>query len=177
MHNLDSQSVQLIVVLAVAVTMLLQAFALLAIFLQLKKAATSMRQDVEELRASVIPVLDSARELLAHTGPKIEAAVTDAAAITHNLRRQTVDVQQAANEVIERMRRQSARADSMLTNVMDAADKTASFMTEQVSKPVRQISGLLASAKAVVESLRSTADQPPPSAGADLTRGNKDHKL
>ena len=49
MHTLDSQSVQLIVVLAVAVTMLLQAFALLAIFTALKKAAASMRQDVEEL--------------------------------------------------------------------------------------------------------------------------------
>jgi hypothetical protein len=177
MHTLDSQSVQLIVVLAVAVTMLLQAFALLAIFLQLKKAAASMREDVKELRESVLPVLESARELLAHTGPKIEAAVIDAAAITHNLRRQTVDVQQAATEVIERMRRQSARADSMLTNVMDAADKTANFMTEQVSKPVRQISGLLASAKAVVDSLRSTADQPPPPAGNDLTRGGKNNRL
>jgi hypothetical protein len=177
MHNLDSQSLQLIIVLAVAITMLLQTFALLAIFAALKKAAASMREDVEELRASVVPVLESARELLAHTGPKIEAAVIDAAAITHNLRRQTVDVQQAATEVIERMRRQSARADSMLTNVMDAADKTASFMTEQVSKPVRQISGLLASAKAVMESLRTTADRPPAQAGSDLTRGDKDKRL
>ncbi len=176
MHNLDSQTVQLIIVAAVALTMLLQTVVLLAIFSALKKSAAEIRKDVEELRATVVPVIESARELLAHTGPKIEAAVVDAAAIAHNLRRQTVDVQAAANEIIDRMRRQSARADSMLTSVMDGVDKTAGFMTESVSKPMKQISGLLASAKAVIESLRTPVNEQRPPQGS-LPRGDKDNKL
>jgi ABC-type transporter Mla subunit MlaD len=175
MHNLDSQTVQLIIVAAVAVTMLLQAIALLAIFSALRNTAAEMRKDIEELRTSVVPVIESARELLAHTGPKIEAAIIDAAAIAHNLRRQTVDVQAAANEIIERMRRQSARADGMLTNLMDGVDKTAGFMTESVSKPMKQISGLLASAKAVIESLRTPMNEQPTQ--GSLPRGDRDHKL
>jgi len=175
MHNLDSQTVQLIIVAAVALTMLLQTVVLLAIFSALRKSAASMRQDIEELRTSVVPVIESARELLAHTGPKIEAAVVDAAAIAHNLRRQTVDVQAAANEIIDRARRQSARADGMLTSLMDGVDKTAGFMQESVTKPMKQISGMLASAKAVIESLRTPINQQPTQ--GSLPRADRDNKL
>ncbi len=175
MHNLDSQTVQLIIVAAVAFTMLLQTVVLLAIFSALRKSAAAMRQDIEELRTTVVPVIESARELLAHTGPKIEATVVDAAAIAHNLRRQTVDVQAAANEVIDRVRRQSARADGMLTSLMDGVDKTGGFMQESVTKPMRQISGMLASAKAVIESLRTPITEQPKQ--GSLLSGGKDNKL
>jgi len=43
MQKLDSQTVQLIMVAAVAVTMLLQAIALLAIFIVLRESAQAMR--------------------------------------------------------------------------------------------------------------------------------------
>ena len=103
MQKLDSQTVQLIIVAAVAVTMLLQAIVLLAIFSVLRKSAQAMRQDIEELRTTVVPVIDNLRELLVHTGPKIEAAVVDIAAMSHNLRRQTADVQVAANGILDRL--------------------------------------------------------------------------
>ena len=48
-----------------------------------------------------MPVIEKVRELLVHTGPKIERG-RDMAAMSHNLRRQTADVQPAANEVLER---------------------------------------------------------------------------
>ena len=159
MHNMDSQTVQLLIVAAVAVTMLLQAIALLAIFNVVRKAAQSMRQDVEELRSTVVPVLESVKDLLAHTGPKIESAVADLSAMSHNLRRQTADVQVAANGIIERINKQSARVDGMLTKIFDGVDRTTGFVTESVNKPARQLAGLLASAKAIVESLRG--DYPP----------------
>jgi hypothetical protein len=45
----------------------------------------------------------------------------------------------------------------MLTNFFDAVDRTGVFLTDCVNKPMRQLSALLASAKAAVESLRSSA--------------------
>jgi DNA anti-recombination protein RmuC len=169
---MNSQSIQLVIVAVVAVTMLLQAIALLAIFNTLRKSAQSMRADVEELRSSVVPVIENLRALLAHTGPKIEAAVTDLAAMSHNLRRQTADIQVAGTEIMERLQKQSQRLDTMLTSVLDGVDRATGFMTDTVTKPMRQLAGLLASAKAVVESLRSDA------AGTHITgeraRGDKD---
>lgn len=172
MAKLDSQTVQLIIVAAVAVTMLLQAVVLLAIFSTLRKAAQSIRQDVEELRTSVLPVIENVKELLVQTAPKIEAAAVDLVAMSHNLRKQTADVQVAANGVIERIQHQSLRVDAMLTRVLDAVDRTTGFMTDTVTKPMRQIAGLLASVKAIVETLRS--DSPAEHAAEDEPRGEKD---
>lgn len=172
MAKLDSQTVQLIIVAAVAATMLLQAIVLLAIFVVLRKAVQSMRQDVEDLRNSVVPVIENTRELLVHAAPKIEAAAVDLAAVASNLRRQTSDVQVAAAGVIERIQHQSIRVDTMLTRVLDAVDRATGFMTDTVTKPMRQLAGLLASAKAVVETLRK--DAPTDHAEGDLPRGNKD---
>jgi len=172
MEKLDSQTVQLIIVAAVAVTMLLQAIALLAIFGAVHKAAQAVRKDVEELRSTVVPVIDNVRTLLASTSPKIEAAAADLAAVSHNLRRQTADVQVAANGILERVKSQSARLDSMLTRIFDALDHATGFMTSTVSRPMRQLAGLLASAKAVVESLRN--DAPGTHAHGDQPGGDKD---
>ena len=174
MQKLDSQTVQLIIVAAVAVTMLLQAIVLLAIFSVLRKSAQAIRQDVEELRTTVGPVIDSVREFLAHTGPKIEAAAVDIAAMSHNLRRQTADVQVAANGILDRINKQSIRMDSMLTSIFDGVERATGFMSEAVSKPMRQVAGLLASAKAVVESLRS--DYPQPHQPSDPQYGDNDFR-
>jgi molybdopterin converting factor small subunit len=172
MQKLDSQTVQLIIVAAVAVTMLLQAIALLAIFGALRKAAQAMRQDIEELRTTVVPVIDNLRDLLVHTGPKIEAAAVDIAAMSHNMRRQTADIQVAANGILDRINKQSLRMDSMLTSIFDGVDRATGLMSDTVTKPMRQVAGLLASAKAVIESLRS--DYPPAQASSDQNPGDKD---
>ena len=172
MQNLDSQTIQLAIVAAVALTMLLQAIVLLAVFITLRKSARSMREDIEELRSSVVPVIDNVRELLVHAAPKIEAAAADLAAMSHNLRRQTTDVQATATEGLERIHRQSTRMDSMLTGVLDAVDRASGFMSDAITKPMRQLSGLLASAKAVVESLRNDASVP--QAPIEHPRSDKD---
>jgi ABC-type transporter Mla subunit MlaD len=161
-----------VIVAVVAVTMLLQSIVLLAILTTLRKAVQSMRQDIEDLRASVVPVVDYVRELLVQTGPKIEATVTDLAAMSHNLRRQTADIQVAGNEIVQRLQKQSLRVDTMLSGILDAVDRATGFMTDTVTKPMRQLAGLLASAKAVVESLRH--DAPAEQAAGDHARGDKD---
>ena len=48
MQSLNSQTFQLVIVAAVALAMLLQAFALLAIFVALRKATEAMGKDIEE---------------------------------------------------------------------------------------------------------------------------------
>ncbi len=172
MQSLNSQTVQLVIVAGVAVTMLLQAFALLAIFTTLKKSAEAMRQDIDQLRGAIMPVVEKVSELLATTGPKIDSAASDLAVVSGNLRKQTADVQAAANDVIERLRRQSARVDQILTGILDTVDRATGFMSDAVTKPMRQLAGLLASAKAIVESLKSESRDP--RAPIDQPHGDND---
>jgi methyl-accepting chemotaxis protein len=160
MPNLDNQTIQLAIVAVVALAMLLQTIVLLAIFVTVRKAARSMRDDIEDLRSSVLPVIDNVHELFVRSAPRIEAAAIDLAVMSHNLRAQTADVQSAATEIIERVRRQSARVDSSVSSIFDAIDRATSFMSDAVAKPMRQLSGVLASIKAVVESLRTDPHGP-----------------
>jgi uncharacterized protein YoxC len=173
MPNIDSQTVQLVIIAVVALAMLLQTIVLFAIFSVVRKSVRAMHEDLEELRSSVMPIIYNTRELITRVAPKVEEAAEDLAALAHGLRQQTADVQAATTEVLERMRRQAGRVDGMISTVLDAVDHAGSFVTDAVAKPMRQFSALVASAKAIVESLR-TATGPAPHARPDSSTGDRD---
>ncbi|MGO9324997.1 MAG: hypothetical protein ACLP07_10585 [Terracidiphilus sp.] len=160
MPKLDNQTIQLVLVALVAFAMVVQAFILLATFIAMRKAARSMDEKLEAFRSSVTPLIDNTRSLVTRLTPKIEETADDLAALTHSLRVQAADVQSAADEMIARVRIQGKRLDSMFSNVLDTLDRTGHFMSDAVSKPMRQFSAILSSVKAVVESLRSGASEP-----------------
>ena len=174
MTNLDNQTIQLALVVAVALAFVLQAIVLLAVFVVIRKAARSMREDLEDLRSSIAPIIYNTRDLLTRLTPKIEETTSDLAVLTHSLRMQAADVQSAADEIVDRVRRQASRLDTMLSNLLDAVERASAFMADAVAKPMRQISAILASAKAVIESLR-TAD--PAAARAQSNRANGDNDM
>jgi methyl-accepting chemotaxis protein len=173
MSNLNSQNIQLALVATVVLAMLIQAIVLLAALIALRKLAKSIRDQMEELRASVMPVIENTRSLLTRVTPKIEQTASDLAVLTRALRDQTADVQAAADEIIGRAQRQARRVDSMMSNVLDAVDRAGSFMADTVTKPMRQFSAFLASAKAVIESLRSTQG----ASRTDSNRASSDNDL
>jgi methyl-accepting chemotaxis protein len=156
MPNFDNQTIQLAILAVTALVLLLQTVALLVILITVRKTASSLKNEVEDLRSALMPVIYNTRELLGRLTPRVEATVEDLAQIAKSLRVQTEELQASAREVGERLRTQVSRVDSMVTTVLDTVDRTGDFLAEAVSKPVRQISGLVASVKAMVESLRAS---------------------
>jgi uncharacterized protein YoxC len=141
-----------------ALALLMQAIILLAIFLGMRKAAKSLKDEIEDVRSSVMPVVNDTRELLTRLSrltPKLESTVNDAAEVTSRLRTQAADVEAAVEDIVERVRKQTSRVDNMFSGTLDTVEKASVFVTETIGKPVRQISGLLAGLKAIIESLRS----------------------
>jgi len=173
MPKFDTQTLQLALVAMVALAMLIQAIVLLATLSVLRKLAKSIQEEIEDLRSSITPVVDQARDLITRLAPKVEATAADLAVLTRALRDQTADVQAAADEMIARARRQASRIDTMLSSVLDAVDRAGVFMADTVAKPMRQLSAFLASAKAVVESLRSSEGAP----RAEANRASGDNDL
>ena len=155
MPKLDQQTIQFILVVAVAVALVIQTIALVAILFIMRRLAKSVRKDIEQMRATVLPIIADVRELVARVKPRIEETTLDITVLIHALRDQTADVQSAADDIIVRARRQASRIDSMFSGVLDAVDRAGTFMADTVSKPMRQFSAFLASAKAVVEALRT----------------------
>jgi hypothetical protein len=156
--------------------MVVQAVVLLAAFLAMRKAAQLLDEKIDAMRASVHPLLESSSNLLVKLAPRIDAATDDISAIARSVRAQSAEIQVATTEIVARARSQAGRldsmlstqavrVDSMLSSALDTVDRAGMMLADAVNKPVRQFSALLASVKAVIESLRATA---PPS----RSRGN-----
>jgi methyl-accepting chemotaxis protein len=123
------------------------------------KAAKAAKAEIDELRDTMMPVFHRTRDLVDRLSPKVEQAVTDVSEITKAARRQVAEFEVVASEVMGRVRTETGRIDSMFSGTLDAVDKAGNFVTQTLSKPVKQISGILASARAIIESLR-TNDPP-----------------
>ncbi len=176
MPKLDHQTLLLACVAVTALAIVLQTLFLLLIFIALRKAAKSLREEAEHLRASIAPVLFDTRDMLANSQatlasaqeflgnaqsvltrvtPRIESTTSDIVEIAHRLREQTAEMQISALEIMDKVRRQSNRADEMISRLLDTLDYAGGFVAEAVGRPVRQVSGILRSVKAIVESLRA----------------------
>lgn len=160
MSNLNQETLLMIFVAATGAAVLLQAVVLLALLLSVRKSAKAMQQQMEELRGTVTPVLSRTKELLDKVGPHLESVATDLAELAHGLRAQSAELQESATEIMERVRRQTSRLDSMCTGLLDTTDRATRVVTDVIQAPLRQITALAASVKAVVGALRAPVRQP-----------------
>jgi uncharacterized protein YoxC len=164
------ETIELAFVVIAALALVTQTLILLAIFKGVSKAAQSLKEQIEEIRSSVMPLVHNTREVVDRLSPKVEQTVTDVAALVQSLRAQVEDMEASVTEVLARVRKETGRVDNMFSNALDALDKASVYVTQTVSKPVRQLSGLLASIKAIIESLNATA----PSHREPLIHDDKD---
>ncbi len=146
-----------------ALALVLQTIFLIVLATTARKAVRSLREELSEYRSSILPVIASIKPIVTRTSdlverlaPKLEDAAGELVEITRTLRAQTADIQRAADDIIARTQRQAGRVDGMLTTVFDGVERAGTFVAESVQKPMRQLSGVIASVKAVVDTLRSS---------------------
>lgn len=172
MQNFDTQTIQLILIAVVVLAMLFQSIVLIALFVAMRKAARTASEQMENVYSSVMPLIDHSRALLDRLTPKIDKTSDDLTALMHSLRIQTDDLQTAANEIIARVRTQASRLDKLATDLLDGMDRASNLMVGAVTKPVRQVSAILGSIKAAVETLRTV--DPGPRSQPGHTPGDND---
>lgn len=152
---MSHETIQLICIAVIAAAVVIQTIVLLGVLAGIGKALKSIKQEVDDMKSTVMPFMDTTRDFITRLSPKVESTVTDTAELVRMLRSQAKDVEASVTQVLATVRIQTARMDGMLTEALDAVDKASNFVTKTVSKPVRQLSGMLAGIKAAVESLGS----------------------
>jgi hypothetical protein len=159
------------ILVAVTAAVLMQAFVLLGILLTMRKAVQTAKQQSEEYRAKLTPILDdggkllsSAKDLVTSTQsllqslkPRVETAAGELADITTDLHAQVNRLQAAVDDVALKARHQADRVDVMTTSFLNGLDRFGTFLNEAVHAPIRQVNGFVAAAKAVVDTLRAPA--------------------
>ena len=171
MTNWNTDTILLLMVGFTGVAVLLQFCVLLGIFLMTRKALATAKERADEFEASVMPLIHhskdlvqstkelvkKATEVIARLEPKLDAAATDLSEMVSSARAETARIQASVDEINDRVRRQAARVDGMITSVLNGVDRVGHFVSEAVNVPVRQVSGIVAAAKAVVDVLRAPA--------------------
>jgi methyl-accepting chemotaxis protein len=156
MPNLDHDTLELLLIAVTAICILFQTILLAAVLIAVRKGVKSLTQNVDDLRASAMPVIDHTRGFIERITPKVEETAKNVAEMSQTLKENTTKVSASATEIAQRVNAQSTRVDAMVTGALDAIDRTAEIVVETVNKPVRQISGILASVKAAVEVLSAS---------------------
>lgn len=154
MSNSQIETLQVIGLVLVGVALLANVGLFIAIFVSMGKVAKMLKEELADLRQSVMPMIFDIRELVSSISPKIEATTDDLSAILHGLRSQTSAFESVSTDVVTRFRRQAARLEELLSGLIATADRTGTAVADTVGRPIRQLAGLMASAKAVVDTLR-----------------------
>ena len=160
MQNLNHDTIELILVAVAAAAIVMQAFILLAIFLALKKSSRSIVEQIEDLKSTITPVVQNARGILDRVGPRLEGTTADVAEIVRTFKVQAAEAEASVAEILDRVRKQTTRIDEMFSGLLNSVDRAGDYVAGVVNGPVRQISGVLASIKPIVESLRGPMKEP-----------------
>ena len=159
MPKLDHDTLELLLIALTAICILFQTILLWTVFISVRKGIKSISENVDDLRASAMPLIDHTRGFVERITPKVEETAQNVAEMSQTLKDHTAKVSASATEIAQRVNAQSSRVDAMVSGALDAIDRTAGFVVDTVNKPVRQLSGILAGVKAVVETLG--ASRPP----------------
>jgi uncharacterized protein YoxC len=160
----STEMILTILVTVIAVAGLIQLFILFAVFLAFRKGMKVAGEYATEMKSHVVPLLEQSRtlfrttnELIARLEPKLESAATDVAEMAHIANTEAKKMQETADEIAERIRRQAARVDGMATDALNGIDRAGQLVTQAVTIPLRQISGIVAAAKAIFGTFRAPA--------------------
>lgn len=151
----NSETILIVFVALTGVAVLLQAGVLVAILIALRKTSKVLLESTEDLKATVLPMVRSTRELVERVTPQVVTITADVAELTGKVKRETAGVDFSVKEIMQRVTAQVQRLDSMLTASLNALEKATGAVETAVSAPVRQVNGILAAIRAVVGTYRS----------------------
>ena len=149
MPNMNHETIWLIVFVGLtAFALLIQAIVMAVAYFMVRRTINSVQGKINEVESKVLPILTRTRDTLDSVGPNVESIAADMADLTRRVKEEGAELHATASDILDRVHRQTTRVDSMLTNVMDGMEHASNVVADSVTRPVRQVSGALAAAKA-----------------------------
>jgi len=162
----STEMILTILVTVIAVAGLFQLIILFVMFLAMRKGMKLAGEYATDIQSQVVPVLEhskalikSTRELIVKLEPKLDSTATDLANIAHIASAEAKRMQESADEITDRIRRQAERVDGLTTEALDTVERVGQFVNHAIEVPLRQISGILAAARAIFETLGKSSSR------------------
>jgi methyl-accepting chemotaxis protein len=145
------QTLFLIFTIAVVVCVIVQAGVFLGFFLIARAAAAKAEKLSAELSGKALPILFQVRGIVEDLSPKLKVISANLVEISNTLKDQTRHVNTTVGEVVDKTRHQADRVDEMVSAILDGVTHAGATIQAGVSKPVRQVNGILQGLRAGFE--------------------------
>lgn len=165
-----------------ALAVLIQAIVLAGIYFTVRKAVQTSKDEADAYRAKLTPIIDTgsqmldmARELILSTKtfvtstktfvenlqPELQSAASELSSMVRDIHSQANQLQASVDDVALKARNQVDRVDTMATSLLNNLDRFGHFVNDAVRMPIRQMNGIVAAARAIVDTLRAPAQANP----------------
>ena len=173
MPTSSTETILIVFVALTGLSVLLQAGVLFGIYLAVRKAVQDGKEQADDFRSKLTPVLEASKEfmgtanelfsasksLMDAVAPRLKSAAAELDDMVQDVHAQAQRLQASVDEIALKASAQVNRVDGMATTALNGVEKLVSALNDAVHVPIRHVNGVIAAAKAVIETLR--APSPP----------------
>ena len=144
-----------IALILVALAVLMQAGAMIGIWLVLRKVPGQVEAVHADVKQRLDPLVHSVTEIVGNAREPLRAVGTNLAEISEMLRERTGDVDALVAELVDKSRAQVIRMDRMVSDLVQKVETTSEAVQRGVLVPVQEVSAVLKGFQAGLEFLFS----------------------
>jgi len=137
----------------VAVALIVQAIALIAMAVGAAKARKRGLEIVEEVRLKLMPIMDNTHSFIQDTAPKVKIITENFVETSHVVRAKAQEFDVTASDLNSKARAQAARVDGIVTSALNTTTDVAETIQRGIKVPLREVSGLINGLKAGLDVL------------------------
>ncbi len=140
-----------IFIILAAAAIVLQAFAMLGIYLAIRR----LQEDVSSLRTQVMqrldPLTQSVTDLVADSREPLRTVMSNLAEVSRVVREGTSNVDVVLDEVLDKCRLQVIRIDQTIADVLAKVENTTTTVQRNIVGPISEVSAVLKGVQAGME--------------------------
>jgi uncharacterized protein YoxC len=137
----------------VALAMIVQAIALVAIAIGAAKARKHVMGIVDEVRAKALPAITGTENFLRDYAPKLMTLAENLVETSNIVRNKAVEFDATLSDVNNKTRAQAARANDIATSVLTGTAEIVNTIQHGIRVPVREFNGWMNGLKAGLDVL------------------------
>jgi hypothetical protein len=143
----------------VAVALVVQAIALIAMAVGAAKARKRGLEIVEEVRLKLMPIMDNTHSFIQDTAPKVKIITENFVETSHVVRAKAQEFDVTASDLNSKARAQAARVDGIVTSALNTTTDVAETIQRGIKVPLREVSGIINGVKAGLDVLVGRAKE------------------
>jgi hypothetical protein len=144
-----------IALILVALAVLMQAGAMIGIWLAMRKISTQIEAVRAEVMQRLDPLAQSVTEIVNNAREPLRTITSNLADISKMLRERTADADVLVAELVDKSRAQVIRVDQMVSDLIEKVETTSDAVQRGVLAPMQEVSAVIAGMRAGLEFLFS----------------------